>query len=284
VQGGVASTGALPANGALWGSEKLASRTAPRGFGPASPVLSVALCGGRWIPNLRLPRLTKSRKKCPLVQLGWGSLPGGLCFKSPVKGPAAKPLSLPHRAVPRRAGHSPSRFGTGAGRRGGAPGAQVVLPLLQAAPPGVHEEVADGGELQAQLLGDGDLHLFGGPLVLLEDGEERSALEVREDQARLLLGAAPLFVRLLLFALAGWAETERERASGRAWLPAEPPAMAPTPGLVEECPRATPGSALTPHRPPHVQRPFPMGTWALPPTTPRQSPRIQVPFLGRAQL
>lgn len=182
---------------------------------------------------MRLLRLTKSRKKCPLLQLGWGSFPGGLCFKSPVKGPAAKPLSPPRRtapcrATPRCAGHSPSRFGTGAGGRGGAPGAQVVLPLLQAAPPGVHEEVADGGELQAQLLGDGDLHFFGRALVLLEDGEKRSALEVRENQARFLLGIVPLFVRLLLFAFAGWGrggqrqrEIKRQDARG---CPQTPPA------------------------------------------------------------
>lgn len=175
----------------------------------------------RLIYNSRLLRLTKSREKCPLLQLGWGSFPGGLCFKSPVKGPAAKPLSPPRhavlrRAVPRRAGRSPSRFGTGAGGRGGAPGAQVVLPLLQAAPPGVHEEVADGGELQTQLLGDGDLHFFGGALVLLEDGEKRSALEVRENQARFLLGVVPLFVRLLLFAFAGWGRGgQRQRESER---------------------------------------------------------------------
>lgn len=130
--------------------------------------------------------------------------------------------------MPRCAGRSPSRFGTGAGGRGGAPGAQVVLPLLQAAPPGVHEEVADGGELQAQLLGDGDLHFFGRALVLLEDGEKRSALEVRENQARFLLGVVPLFVRLLLFAFAGWGrggqrqrETKRQDARG---CPQTPPA------------------------------------------------------------
>lgn len=183
-------------------------RTTPLRLRPASPVLSIVLYRKRLAFDLRL---LKSRQKCPLLQLGWGSFPGGLCFKSPVKGPAAKPLS-----PPRRAGCSPSRFGAGAGGRGGAPGAQVVLPLLQAAPPGVHEEVADGGELQAQLLGDGDLHFFGGALVLLEDGEERSALEVREHQARFLLGVVPLFVRLLLFAFAGWGrggqrQRERER-------------------------------------------------------------------------
>ena len=48
--------------------------------------------------------------------------------------------------------------------------AVVVLPLVEGATPGVHEEVGDGGDLKAQLLGDGHLHLFGGALRLLEDG------------------------------------------------------------------------------------------------------------------
>lgn len=108
----------------------------------------------------------------------------------------------------------PSGFGTGAGGGRGAPSAQVVLPLLQAAAPGVHEEVADGGELQAQLLGDGDLHLFRRALVLLEDGEECSALEVSEHQAGFLLGIVPVFVWFLLFAFACWKGKERkERVS-----------------------------------------------------------------------
>lgn len=144
-----------------------------------------------------------------------------------MKGPAAHPLA---RWL-RRAGRSRSRFGTSAGGRGGAPGAQIVLPLLQAAPPRVHEEVADGGELQAQLLGDGDLHFFGRALVLLEDGEKRSALEVSENQTRFLLGVVPFFVRLLLFAFAclgrGWQEREKERVST-----CETPAS-PTPGTEE---------------------------------------------------
>lgn len=96
----------------------------------------------------------------------------------------------------------PSCFGTGAGGGRGAPCAQVVLPLLQAAAPGVHEEVADGRELQAQLLRNGDLHLFRWALVLLEDGKERSALQVSEHQARFLLGIIPVFVWFLLFAFA----------------------------------------------------------------------------------
>lgn len=96
----------------------------------------------------------------------------------------------------------PSGFGTGAGGGRGAPGAQVVLPLFQATAPGVHEEVADGCELQAQLLRNGDLHLFRWALVLLEDGKECSALEVSEHQAGFLLGIVPVFVWFLLFTFA----------------------------------------------------------------------------------
>lgn len=106
----------------------------------------------------------------------------------------------------------PSCFGTSAGGRRGAPCAQVVLPLLQAAAAGVHEEVADSRELQAQLLGNGDLHLFRRAFVLLEDGKERSALEVGEHQAGFLLGVVPVFVGLLLFAFARW-EGRRGRES-----------------------------------------------------------------------
>lgn len=76
------------------------------------------------------------------------------------------------------------------------------MPLLKAAAPGVHEEVADSCELQAQLLGNGDLHLFGWAFVLLEDGKECSALEVGEHQAGFFLGIVPVFVWFLLFAFA----------------------------------------------------------------------------------
>lgn len=220
----------------------------------------------RLILDLRLLRLTKSREKCPLLQLGWGSFPGGLCFKSPVMGPAAKPLSPPCHAAPRRAGRSPSRFGTGAGGRGGAPGAQVVLPLLQAAPAGVHEEVADGGELQAQLLGDGDLHFFGGALVLLEDGEKCSALEVRENQAGFLLGVVPLFVRLLLFAFAGWGrggQRQRERASVRMRLAAADPAMDPADPPDMRGHAGHGDLTQDPQRQPCTAEPAPRRTWGL---------------------
>lgn len=76
------------------------------------------------------------------------------------------------------------------------------MPFLQAAAPGIHEEVTDGGQLQPKLLGNGDLHFLRRALVLLEDGEERPALEIREHQAGFLLGVVPVFVWLLLFALA----------------------------------------------------------------------------------
>lgn len=110
----------------------------------------------------------------------------------------------------------PSRFGTGAGGGRGAPCAQIVLPLLQAAAPGIHEEVADSRKLQAQLLGNGDLHLLGWAFVLLEDGEERSALEVGEHQAGFLLGIVPVFVWFLLFAFARLKGKRRRRESVRA--------------------------------------------------------------------
>ena len=110
----------------------------------------------------------------------------------------------------------PSRFGTSAGGGRGGPCAQIILPLLQAAAPGVHEEVTDGRQLQAQLLGNGDLHLFGRAFVLLEDGEERSALEVGEHQARFLLGIVPVFVWFLLFAFARLKGKRRRSESVRA--------------------------------------------------------------------
>lgn len=120
-------------------------------------------------------------------------------------------------------GQGTSCFGESACRRRGDSrvGARLLLPAVHTPPAGVHEEVADGGELQAQLLGDGDLHFLGGTLVLLEDGEKRSALEVCENQARFLLRVVPLFVRLLLFAFAGWGREgrERKRVSGCVCCP-----------------------------------------------------------------
>lgn len=98
-----------------------------------------------------------------------------------------------------------SGLGESGGRRARLPGAAavVVVPAVHAAAPRVHEEVADGAELQAELLGDGDLHFLGWALVLLEDGDESAALQVGEDQALLLGRRVAVLVLLLFFALAG---------------------------------------------------------------------------------
>lgn len=69
---------------------------------------------------------------------------------------------------------------------GGRGGVQLVLPLVLRSPPRVHEEVTDGAELQAQLLRDRHLHLFGRPLVLFKNCMKCSPLEVGEDEPRLL--------------------------------------------------------------------------------------------------
>lgn len=68
----------------------------------------------------------------------------------------------------------------------------VVHPLIKAPAACIHEEVADRGQLQTQLLGDGDLELFGWTLVLLEDGVESPPLHVREHQPGLLAHVPPL--------------------------------------------------------------------------------------------
>lgn len=114
------------------------------------------------------------------------------------------PLHIPQLQPP----CFPSCFGAGHGGAGGVGGCSggpaVLHPLVQAAAPGVHEEVADGGELEAQLLGDGELQFLGGALVLVEDGVQRAALDVREDQAVSLRRVASLgLALLLLFPLAG---------------------------------------------------------------------------------
>lgn len=75
----------------------------------------------------------------------------------------------------------------------------VVHPLVQAPASRVHKEVADCGQLQAQLLGDGELQLLGRTLVLLEDGVERPPLHVREHQPGLLGHTAPLAPAVVLF-------------------------------------------------------------------------------------
>ena len=58
---------------------------------------------------------------------------------------------------------------------------EVVLPLVQAAAPSVHEKVGNGRELQAELVGYGDLDLFGRALVFFEDVVQSAPLVVREN-------------------------------------------------------------------------------------------------------
>lgn len=91
------------------------------------------------------------------------------------------------------------------GLRGGLGG--LVLPLVLRPASGVHEEVAHGAELQAQLLRDGDLHFLRGSLGLLKDGLQGAPLQVGEHEAGLLglaLGAPRGPTRRFLFPLAGW--------------------------------------------------------------------------------
>lgn len=105
-----------------------------------------------------------------------------------------------------------SGFGAGVGPRVGCVTGAVVHPLIQAPAARVHKEVADCGQLQAQLLGDGELQLFGWALVLLEDGMERPPLHVREHQPGLLGHAAPLAPAVVLFlTLTGCRDMERTR-------------------------------------------------------------------------
>ena len=64
--------------------------------------------------------------------------------------------------------------------------AVVLHVLIHRAPAGVHEKVGHGGHLQAQLLGDRCLHLFGRTLCFFVNGHQCAPLDVREHQARLL--------------------------------------------------------------------------------------------------
>lgn len=70
--------------------------------------------------------------------------------------------------------------GGGGSRLPGA-GPMVVVPAIHAPAASIHEEVADGAEFQAKLLGDGDLHFLGRAFVFLKDGDECATLQVRED-------------------------------------------------------------------------------------------------------
>lgn len=116
--------------------------------------------------------------------------------------------SAPSLSSRRAAGH---RGGGDAGARGARGGwAALVRPLVEVASAGVHEEVADGGQLQAQLLRDGDLQILGGAVVLPEDGHERAALQVGEHQPGALGALVALqLALLLLLPLAGWRQRDK---------------------------------------------------------------------------
>lgn len=75
----------------------------------------------------------------------------------------------------------------------------VIHPFIKAPAACIHKEVADRGQFQAQLLGDGDLQLFGWTLVLLEDGVESPPLHVCEHQPGLLGHISPLTSPVVLF-------------------------------------------------------------------------------------
>ena len=80
------------------------------------------------------------------VQVGRGQGGGG---QGELRGPAPAHI------------HGPGHGGRARGRR-------VLAPLVHAPPPGVHEEVGDCGGVEAELSGDGDLHLLAGTLGLLK--------------------------------------------------------------------------------------------------------------------
>lgn len=91
--------------------------------------------------------------------------------------------------------------------------ASLLAPAVEVSAASIHEEVADGGELKAQLLWNGHLQLFGRPLILSEDCHQCTSLQVCEDQPSTLWSLVPLlFGLLLLLPLTCWGkETEKPR-------------------------------------------------------------------------
>lgn len=143
---------------------------------------------------------------------------------SPPRPVYVPPALLPRRPDPTHLQGSPSSRGAAGHRRGGNAGAwgacggraALVGPLVEIASAGIHEEVADGGELQAQLLGDGDLQFFGGAVVLPEDGHECAPLQVGEHQPGALRALVALqLALLLLLALAGCRHMDERCIRGR---------------------------------------------------------------------
>lgn len=52
----------------------------------------------------------------------------------------------------------------------------LFAPAVDISATRVHKEVAYGGELKAQLLGDGDLQVFGRSVILSENGQKSATL------------------------------------------------------------------------------------------------------------
>lgn len=76
----------------------------------------------------------------------------------------------------------------------------LCVPAVRTAASRVHKEIGNGGELQSQLLGNGDLHLLGRASVLSKDGYQGATLQVGEDQSRLLWHLVALSSSVLLLA------------------------------------------------------------------------------------
>lgn len=64
---------------------------------------------------------------------------------------------------------------------------RVVDVLVEGASARVHEEVGDRRHFEAELVGDGRLHVLVRSTRLLEDGEQRATLDVGEDESRFLV-------------------------------------------------------------------------------------------------
>lgn len=104
--------------------------------------------------------------------------------------------------------------GGGAGPWGPSGGwASILAPAVEVSTASVHEEVADSGQLEAQLLCNCHLQLFGRSLVFSEDRHQCTSLQVCEDQASTLWSLVSFLLGLLLLLpLTCWGpETEREK-------------------------------------------------------------------------
>ncbi len=60
----------------------------------------------------------------------------------------------------------------------------VFPPSVHSPPTRVHEEIGDCGEVEAKLLGDGDLHVFTGSLSLFENGLDKAEKNTKSQKVR----------------------------------------------------------------------------------------------------